>query len=121
MKLKDIEVKRRLKSIRVYARGDIILTAPLVRFMGIQEGDFVKFVEREGTKELYIKKADVGIPVYKKNKKGDACSLTAYSKDYCRLLLKGDEKGIFRIGEKITENGVDYFTIIYKKNYATQL
>lgn len=109
--------------IRVYENGEIVFSSALVKLMDIKCGDSIlMFSEFEnGFKEIYIAKSDNGALVYKSNRNGYKTinPLRIYSSEYSKILLGKNKKGIFRIGEKINKEGIDYFNVIYVKNYAT--
>lgn len=109
----DIQVKRRLATIRVYDTGEMTLSSQLVRRMGLKEGDCIKLSwSNSFFNELYISKCDRGVDL---RKKGNSRTLRCYSTEYADILLQGSDKGVFRVGEVIENK---YHTIIYKKNYG---
>lgn len=118
MQLREIAPQRRIKAIRVYKNGEVILTAPLVRYMKLQPGDRLKIFFCEKSHELYLTKNEKGIRLRKKNRSGQATSLRTFSKGYSDYLLKGEQKGLFRVGEVVENEEQLYYPIIYKKNYA---
>lgn len=111
--------KRRL-GLRVYESGEIVITAPLARKMKITEGEGVKllFCDVSKSRELFLTKSDRGVKTKLRRKGTNTVSLRLYSKEYANALLNGAKKGIFRIGETVSHEGQNYFTVIYKKNYA---
>ena len=119
MILKDVPIKSRRRAIRAYSKGEIVVTAPLARHMRLSNGDRIKLVYDNNGK-LYLTKCDKGIPVRKKVKNNEVGSYRAYSISYSDILLKGQSKGLFTIGEIKEVEGKKYYTIIQKNNYAGQ-
>ncbi len=116
--LVEIKPSRRFMALRMYQSGMFVITAGLARKMGVSEGSHVKMFMCNKSREYYLTKADSGVELKRKNRTGQSYTLVGYAKAYTDELLKGDTKGIFRIGEKVRKEDIDYFTIIYKKNYA---
>ena len=114
----EIKASRRFMALRMYQTGMFVITAGLARKMGVSEGSCVRMFMCNNSKEYYLIKADTGVELKRKNRTGQSYTLVGYAKAYTDELLKGEAKGKFRIGEKVIKDGVEYFTIIYKKNYA---
>lgn len=113
----ELTAKTLVRSIRVYRRGVIVISAQLSRDMGIQNGDRVQiFMSRDGGyPELYIAKGDTG--VIAKKRKNDS-SMRIFSRQVADELLKGSEKGIYRVGDMVVKDGRELYSIIYMRNYA---
>jgi hypothetical protein len=120
MVLKEIPLERKYTTLRAYDSGEIVITARLAKTMELQEGQGVKMVYSDNptSRELYLTKCHTGIETRRRRADYNSSALRAYSTIYTKMLLKGAKRGIFRIGETIQCEGKDYFTIIYKKNYA---
>lgn len=106
--------------IRAYDTGEIDISAELARRMNLQNGDRVQIFmcRNNGYDELYITKSyeESGVVACGSSDRGRA--LRIYSKKASKIMLKGNRKGIFRVGEVINKDGRELHTIIYRKNYA---
>lgn len=113
----ELTTRELTRAIRVYRRGDIIISAKLSQDMGLEDGDHIQiFMQREqGFPEMFIAKGETGTIV--KKRKNDR-SMRLFCKRVTDKLLQGEEKGVFRIGEKIEKEGIELHSIIYKRNYA---
>lgn len=120
--MEQIPVKKRCRGVRVYNSGEIIITAQLAKDMNVRPGDKVAlFAEQPkgSCPEIFLAKTETGIEVrHRRGGRKNQRTCCIYSKEYAGKLLRGSKKGIFRIGEIITKDGVNFFTIIYLKNYA---
>lgn len=120
----QIDVNKKYRGIRVYESGEIVITAMLAKSMNLHPGDRVAIFKEKNPsscEELYLAKSETGIEVRQRRNRGNQRTCCIYSKQYAGTILKGDKKGIYRIGEKVNKNGVDYFTIIYKRNYGDKI
>lgn len=106
--------------IRAYSTGEIVISAPLARKMDVSDGDHVQiFMSRSmGFMELYISKCHGACGLKTKRRMKRDHSLRVFSKKAAGIMLNGQQKGIFRIGEVVQKEGRELFTIIYCKNYA---
>lgn len=108
-------------NIHVMESGQIRLSALLVKRMGVKPGDKVSFYYvEEGFEppELYIAKSTIGFKLLKVNPKFEkTTSLRCHSKQITELLLTNEQcADTFKIGGIISQDGIDYYTVIHRQN-----